>query len=251
MLWELAELLGSLFAFASPATGVSGASYDAAPGALTTDEGGGKSAAGERAGGSSPGDGKGRALDEHGGLNWGGAERGRGGVKLQSWVDVQPAIVPYEAWRRARMSQRIVVHAIACSATTFSGLSSPCEKHQAEARLVWLADPSLSVCQTHHHAFHSHLHPSHHHHAVQASTRHRRRAGGLLPACELRASEFYRLLMDVKERSTCSPGRTRHCPSDQRPACPPVRAQGSHQGLPSPRPHLLCLQPRSARQQTL
>lgn len=52
---------------------------------LTADEGGGESAAGDSAGGSSPCEGKSGALDEHGGRNWGGVERVCGGVKLQSW----------------------------------------------------------------------------------------------------------------------------------------------------------------------
>ena len=88
-LGELAEWPVSLsavaFSFTSPAMVVRGHRTIKLLSRLTADEGGGKSAAGKGAGGSSPGDGEGGALDEHGGRNWGGAERGCGGVKLQSW----------------------------------------------------------------------------------------------------------------------------------------------------------------------
>lgn len=63
---------------------------------LTADESGGEGAAGEGARGGSSGEGEGRALDEHGGRNGVWSGEGRGGVKLQSWLEVQPAIVPCE-----------------------------------------------------------------------------------------------------------------------------------------------------------
>jgi len=50
------------------------------PARLTADEGGGKGAAGKGARSSSSGDGKGGALDEHGGRNWVWSGEGRGGV---------------------------------------------------------------------------------------------------------------------------------------------------------------------------
>jgi hypothetical protein len=70
--------------------------------ALTADEGGGKCAAGDGTRGSAPGDGEGRAWDEHLGRNWSGD--GEGVVVILGAV-AEPGtaggsiIVPCEAWR--------------------------------------------------------------------------------------------------------------------------------------------------------
>jgi hypothetical protein len=69
-------LLGFLGLGRLPCSGVNGIAYDSSLARPTTGEGGGEGAAGrEGAGGHAPCRGDGRALDEHGGSNWGGVER--------------------------------------------------------------------------------------------------------------------------------------------------------------------------------